>query len=187
MEKPPVTISMVSLIKKGEEMLEEIRKRRSVRKYEDKPVSDEKIEQLLRAAMQAPSARNLQPWEFIVLKDKKTLAIIPEFHPYSAMVPSAGAAILVCGNMKRQSHIGYIVQDCSAAVQNILLEVVNQELGAVWLGIYPREERMQGMKKLFNLPDYIMPVALISIGVPAEHPEFEDRHDGTRIHNEQWS
>lgn len=161
-------------------------KRRSIRKYKDEPVPDNKIETLLRAAMQAPSARNKQPWEFIVVKKKEILKKIPDFHPYSSMVPSAGVAILVCGNMKHQSHRGYIIQDCSVAVQNMLLEAVNQELGAVWLGIYPREKRMTAMAKLFNLPAHITPVALISIGVPAEQPGDEDRFDSGKIHYNEW-
>lgn len=164
----------------------QIMNRRSIRKYEDKLIPNKKIENILRAAMQAPSARNRQPWEFIVITDKKVLAEIPNYHPYSSMVPSAGAAILVCGNMKLQSHRGYIVQDCSAAVQNILLESVNQELGAVWLGIYPREKRMQGMRELFELPAHIIPIALISIGFPAEQPGLNDRFDNGKISFNKW-
>jgi len=167
-------------------MLKEIQKRRSIRKYIDKPIPEEKLECLLKAAMQAPSARNLQPWEFIVVRDKKMLAEIPEFHPYSSMVPSAGAAILVCGNTERQEMPGYIAQDCSASVQNLLLEAVNQELGAVWLGVYPRKERIEGMVKLFRLPEHIIPVALISIGYPAENPAPEDRYDPEKVHYDTW-
>ncbi len=167
-------------------MLREIRIRRSVREYRDEPIPSDKIESLLRAAMQAPSARNCQPWEFVVITQQQLLNKIPEFHPYSKMVPNAGAAILVCGNAKLQSEPGYIVQDCSAAVQNLLLEAVHQNLGAVWLGVYPREERTKGMIELFDLPDHIIPVALISIGVPAEDPEPEDRFRKEKIHFDCW-
>ena len=167
-------------------MLKEIQIRRSVRKYGDTHIPDDKLESLLRAAMQAPSARNCQPWEFVVITQRALLNEIPEFHPYSKMVANAGAAILVCGNTKLQSEPGYIVQDCSAAVQNLLLEAVHQNLGAVWLGVYPREERMKGMIELFDLPDHIIPVALISIGVPAEVPEPEDRFRKEKIHFDCW-
>ncbi len=167
-------------------MLNEIRIRRSIRKYTDKPITDEKLENLLKAAMQAPSARNLQPWEFVVVRDKDILEKIPDFHPYSSMVPSAGAAILVCGNTDRQEMPGYIAQDCSASVQNLLLEAVNQGLGAVWLGVYPRTERIEGMAKLFRLPEHIIPVALISIGYPAENPAPEDRYDPEKVHYDTW-
>ncbi|MEA3265779.1 MAG: nitroreductase family protein, partial [Candidatus Fermentibacteria bacterium] len=149
-------------------MLDAIRERRSIRKYQNKPVPAEKLETLLRAAMQAPSARNTQPWEFVITEDRDILSRIPDFHPYAGMVPSAGAAILVCGNRELQGEISYILEDCSAAIQNILLEAVNQDIGAVWLGVYPREDRIQGMINLFNLPAHIVPIALISLGFPAE-------------------
>ena len=167
-------------------MLNEIKTRRSVRKYRDGQIPAEKLESLLRAAMQAPSARNCQPWEFVVITQRALLNRIPEFHPYSKMVPNAGAAILVCGNTRLQSETGYIVQDCSAAVQNLLLEAVHQNRGAVWLGVYPREERMKGMIEMFDLPDDIIPVALISIGVPAEVPKPEDRFRTEKIHFDCW-
>ena len=167
-------------------MLEAIRKRRSIRKYRHGEIPEETIEALLRSAMQAPSARNLQPWEFIVVRDRDTLGKIPDYHPYSSMVPGAGAAILVCGNTERQKDPGYIAQDCSAAVQNLLLEAVEQGLGAVWLGVFPRKERIDGMTELFGLPRHIIPVALISVGHPAEEPEYQDRFDAGKVHMEKW-
>jgi nitroreductase len=167
-------------------MLEVIRRRRSIRKYRDLPVDDLVIEELLRAAMQAPSARNLQPWEFIVISDRETLERIPEYHPYSSMVPGAAAAILVCGDKGLLEDPGYLALDCAAAVQNLLLEAVNQDLGAVWLGVFPRSERMEGMTRLFNLPNNIVPVALISIGHPDEDPGMEDRFRPERVHRDSW-
>lgn len=167
-------------------MLEVIRKRRSIRKYLDEPISSGKLDSILRAAMQAPSARNTQPWEFVVTQNKTIMNKIPEIHPYAGMVPSAGAVILVCGNKKLQSETGYILEDCSAAIQNILLEAVNQDLGAVWLGVYPREERIKGIAGLFRLPEHIVPVALVSIGVPGETKEFEDRYKEEKIRWDSW-
>ncbi|MCK4806406.1 MAG: nitroreductase family protein [Candidatus Aegiribacteria sp.] len=167
-------------------MLKEIRQRRSIRKYENRPIPDNILESLLRSAMQAPSARNMQPWEFVVVKDRDILRRIPDYHPYSSMVPGAGAAILVCGNAELQDEPGYIIQDCSAAVQNLLLEAVNQGLGAVWLGIFPRKERMEGMTELFSLPGNIIPVALVSVGYPAEKPGIEDRFAPEKVHYNRW-
>lgn len=167
-------------------MLDVIRKRRSIRKYTGKPVSGEALEELLRAAMQAPSARNLQPWEFVVSRSGPVLESIPGVHPYAGMVPGAGAIILVCGNREIQPEPGYLAEDCSAAVQNILLEAVDQGLGAVWLGVYPREERMAGLSELFRLPAHILPVALVSIGVPGEEKGFEDRYDPGKVHTDRW-
>jgi len=168
-------------------MLNEIRIRRSIRKYKDEPVSDERLEALLRSGMQAPSARNLQPWVFVVSRNRELMKRVPEVHPYSSMVPSAGAVILVCGNTEVQPETGYILEDCSASVQNILLEAVNQKLGAVWLGVYPREDRVRGISELFHLPGHIIPVALVSIGVPGEEKDFEDRFDPAKVHIDRWS
>lgn len=162
-------------------MLEAVRKRRSIRKYTGEPVTRDQIETLLRSAMQAPSARNLQPWEFTVITCRDTLAGIPRVHPYASMVPSAGAAVLVAGNSAVQPEPGYLAQDCSAAVMNILLEAANIGLGAVWLGVYPREERIQGIRELLSLPADILPIALVSIGVPGEEKTFQDRYDPSRI------
>ena len=168
-------------------MLEAIRKRRSIRKYLDITVTGHQLETLFRSAMQAPSARNTRPWEFISVTDRELLSRIPEYHPYSSMVPSAGAAILVCGNKRKQPVTGYLAEDCSAAVQNILLEAVNIGLGAVWLGVYPREERMAGMSELFGLPEHLVPMALISLGVPGEEKPFDDRYDPDLIHENRWA
>ncbi|MCD4709145.1 MAG: nitroreductase family protein [Candidatus Sabulitectum sp.] len=167
-------------------MLEAIRNRRSIRKYAKQAVPPEKLEILLRAAMQAPTARNLQPWEFVVTQNRGIMNRIPEVHPYSQMVRTAGAAILVCGNKKLRNDISYLLEDCSAAVQNILLEAVNQELGAVWLGIYPKEDRVRGISRLFNLPEHIIPIALVSIGIPGETKEFENRYNTGKIHTDCW-
>ncbi len=167
-------------------MLDVIRCRRSVRKYTGEAVSRDVLEELLRAGMQAPSARNLQPWEFVLVTDRDILNRIPEYHPYSSMVPGASAVILVCGDTSRQDNPGYIAQDCAAVTQNILLEAVAQGLGAVWLGVYPKPERINGMRLLFKLPDHVLPVSLVSIGVPGENPEPEDRFDSRRIHLNSW-
>lgn len=167
-------------------MLKVIRDRRSIRKYIDEPVPPGKIESILRSAMQSPSARNLQPWEFVVTQNKAIMNRVPEFHPYAGMVPSAGALILVCGNKSIQGDTNYLLEDCSASAQNILLEVVNQGLGAVWLGVFPREDRVKGISGLFKLPDHIVPVAMISIGVPGEEKDFVDRFDPVKVHADSW-
>lgn len=167
-------------------MLEAIRNRRSIRKFSDEEVPPEKLEALLRAAMQAPSARNLRPRHYLVVKDKESLKGIPEIHPHAAMVPGASAAILVCGDRHVQPENGYLVADCSAAVENILLEAVDQGLGAVWLGIHPREERVAGFAERFSLPSSILPIALVAVGFPGETKDFQDRFDPSRVHWESW-
>jgi len=160
--------------------------RRSIRKYKPQAVPDEIITELLTAAMCAPSAGNEQPWEFVVINDRKLLDRIPEFHPYATMLKEAPVAILVCGDLKREKHKGYWVQDCSAATENMLIAVNEKKLGAVWLGIYPREERVAGLRKLLGIPENIVPFSLIAIGYPAEVKEPADRFDPARVHQNRW-
>ena len=167
-------------------MLDVIRNRRSIRMYTGEPVPMEALESILRSAMQAPTARNLQPWEFVVVTDRDSLRRIPDHHPYSSMVPDAAAAVLVCGNTELQKDPGYLSQDCSAAVQNMLLQAVAEGLGTVWLGVYPNPDRMEGMSRLFGLPEHVLPMALISIGVPGEEIVFDDRFDPAKVHIETW-
>ncbi|MFO7928829.1 MAG: nitroreductase family protein [Candidatus Humimicrobiaceae bacterium] len=166
--------------------MKEIFERRSIRKYTDDPVSDENIEKLLKAAMAAPTAGNQQEWEFIVIKDRHTLNSIPKVHPYATMLKKAPLAIAICADRDRESHVGYWVQDCAAATQNILLEAQHLGLGACWLGIYPREKRVKGLKKILSLPDNVMPLSLVAVGNPADKKKPADRFDKSKIHINKW-
>ena len=166
--------------------MESIFNRKSIRKYTSQPVSDSQIQQLVKAAMAAPSAGNEQPWEFVVLRDRTTLNAIPKFHPYSLMLYEASVAILVCGDLSREKYKGYWVQDCAAATENMLLAAVELGLGAVWLGIYPIEERLTAMRMLLNISETIVPFSLVSIGYPAEQQKPSDRFDASRIHYDRW-
>jgi nitroreductase len=160
--------------------------RRSIRKYTSQPVSDDMIKILLQAAMSAPSARNEQSWEFVIIKDKKTLKQVPSFHPFARHVPEAPVAIVVCGNTKLEAKPGLWALDCSNATMNILLAAHSLGLGAVWTTLYPYEDRMAGMKKLLNLPDNIIPLTIIPIGYPGEKKQREDRFNASKIHSEKW-
>ncbi|WP_028575198.1 nitroreductase family protein [Desulfonatronovibrio hydrogenovorans] len=168
------------------ETIEAILTRRSIRKYKDQPVSPQDVQVLLEAAMSAPSAGNAQPWQFVVITSRDTLDAIPSFHQYSRMLLQAPLAILVCGDLEREKFKGYWVQDCSAATQNILLAAHDLELGAVWLGIYPEKIRINGMRRLLNLPDTIMPLSLVSIGYPDQPWGRADRFDPARVHYDKW-
>jgi len=145
-----------------------IYKRRSIRKYQSTPVPQEKLREFIKAGMNAPSAGDQQPWVFIIIDKRKILDKIPEVHPYSKMLHQAQVAILVCGDIKKEKHKDYWVQDCSAATENILLEIADQDFGAVWLGVYPRQDRVIGIQKMLNLPEHIIPFSLIPVGYPAE-------------------
>lgn len=165
-------------------------KRVSVRKYKTEPVSKEKVEMLLKAGMAAPSARNLQPWEFLVIQNKETLQKIAQLGPNAHMLSEAPLAIVVCGNLDKETeHVkgkNYWVQDCSAVTQNIMLQAVEFGLGSVWIGTFPKEEMMKPLKQFLKLPDNIIPFSTIAIGYAAEDVEPKDKFDKTKVHYEKW-
>jgi nitroreductase len=167
------------------EAMEAILTRRSIRRYASAKVPGELVRELLTAAMSAPSAGNEQPWHFVIIDDRKIMEKIPSFHPYASMLKEAPLAILVCvdGDLGIE---GFLVQDGSAATENLLLAAHARGLGAVWLGIYPRKERVVGMRKLLAMPDSILPLALISLGYPAETIPGEDRYHLQRVHTNRW-
>ena len=138
--------------------MEAILERRSIRKYTSEPVSEDMIKELLKAAMAAPSAGNEQPWHFIVIRDRAILDQIPSVHPYSQMVKQAPLAILVCGDLDLAMHGEMWVQDCSAATENLLIAVQAKGLGAVWLGVYPVEERVSDIRRLLGIPEGVVPL-----------------------------
>ena len=166
--------------------IENILNRRSIRKYSGKHISDEQLELLLKAAMYAPSAVNKQPWHFIIFRDEEIRKKIVEFHPNASMLLKAEAGILVCYDEDLQHDIGYGQVDCSAATQNILLAAHALGLGAVWVGIYPRQNRIDSTHYLFSLPANIKPFSMVSIGYPAEKKPFPERFKKERIHYEKW-
>ena len=162
-------------------------KRRSIRRYKKQIVEKEKIETLLHAAMYAPSAVNKQPWHFIIIDNRDFLNRIMEIHPNASMLKTANLAILICGDETLQHDKGYWIADCGAATENILLAAESLNLGSCWIGIYPREFRMTEIKKLFNLPQYIQPFALVSIGYPDEVKETPERFKPERIFHNVWN
>ena len=167
-------------------VVDAILKRRSIRRYRPEIVDKSVIKELLIAGMYAPSARNQQPWHFLVIDDRGLLDEIMKVHPYASMLPGASFAILVCGDENLELSKGYWSVDCAAATQNILLAAHALELGAVWLGVYPREERQQGIREIVDLPDHVHPFALISVGYPAEEKPVPDRIREDRIRWNKW-
>lgn len=168
------------------EISEAIFTRRSVRKYKDIDIDQSLIDKILAAAMQAPSARNYQPWHFLYTKDKQQLASLSDIHPYGKMLASAGCAILVCGDLSIEPEMGYNALNCAAAIQNILLMAHALNLGAVWLGIFPRKDRMDDFTNFFELPDNIVPIGIVSIGYPDEKIDPINRFDALKIHQIKW-
>ena len=153
----------------------------SIRKYQDRPVEKEKTEAILRAAMQAPSAGNQQPWEFYVVTNKEKLAVLSEVSPYAGMTKYAPAAI-VAVYRKNCAMPEYAQIDLSIAMENLWLETDAQGLGGVWLGIAPREERMQEVEKILSIPDNLRAFAIFPYGYPAEERKQQNRFEESRIH-----
>ncbi len=168
------------------EAMEAILSRRSIRKYAPTPLSDEQLHGVLDAAMNAPSSSNGQPWHFVVIDDRRVLDEIPKFHPYSSMLKEAPVAVVVCGDTSLERSKGVWVQDCSAATENILLAARAQGLGSVWLGVFPIEERVTGVRKLLGLPDNVMPLNIIALGHPGETKPPANRFNVERVHKNRW-
>jgi nitroreductase len=168
------------------EALDAILTRRSIRRYSDKKITDETVNKILEAGMYAPSAVNKQPWHFIVFSEKQKCIAITEIHKSASMLMEAQMAILICYDEKLQHDEGYGVIDCSAATENMLLAAHALGLGACWVGICPRKNRMDGLKNIFGMPENIIPFAIISLGYPAETRTTLKRFNIGRVHKEKW-
>lgn len=166
------------------ETLNAIFTRRSIRKYQNKPLEAEKLNTILQAAMAAPTARNMQSWEFITIQTEEGRNKIIRAHPYSMMLKTAPCAIIVCANMDRA--MPFFQQDAAAAIQNILLCATDLGLGSVWLGVYPNEERTKQISAEFNLPENIIPVGITVLGYSDEEKGRENRFDQAKVHIEKW-
>jgi len=160
--------------------------RRSIRKYLDKEIPNGEINNLLKSAMYAPSAMNSQAWHFVVINQRKKLDEILKVISYAEMLKSAKAAILICGDLNLEKNIDYIQQNCSAATQNLMLCAHGLGLGSCWIGVYPVKDIILGLQDLFKLPEYVVPISLVSLGYPAENPIAEDRFKTEKVHFNQW-
>lgn len=160
--------------------------RRSIRQYTTSAIEKDKIDTMLKSAMYAPSAMNYQPWQFLVIDDHKILLDIQKIITHAEMLKQAKLGILVCGDLEKDKSLEYNVQNCSAASQNILLAAHGLGLGAVWIGVFPDEDVISAIKKLFHLPDHIVPVALIAMGYPAEEKQVEERFIRSKVHFNKW-
>lgn len=161
--------------------------RRSIRKYKNKPVSDIDLKKIISCGMHAPSAVNKQPWHFIIFRDQRITEKLIQVHPNANMLLGANAGILVCYDTQLQHDEGFGPIDCSAATQNILLAAHGLNLGACWIGIYPRQERMNTLQEAFNLPEHVIPFSVISVGYPDEVKRQPERFNKDRIHFEGWN
>lgn len=161
--------------------MNEIFLRQSIRKYTDEPVSQQDIEDLLKAGMQAPSAVNQQPWEFYVVTDKELLKKLSEVAPHSKPLADAPLGI-VLAYRKNATEVSYAPTDMALCAENIMLEAVSLKLGSVMLGIYPNKGRIEAVRELLDIPESLEPFTILSIGHPAESRKIQERFDPSRIH-----
>ncbi len=162
-------------------------KRKSIRKYLSIKVDRELLSHLCYAGMQAPSAHNAKPWEFLIIDDKEIISLVSTFSPYATFAKDAPALIVVLlDTTKTVKKYPKWEQDLSAATQNILLELTDKGLGGCWLGLYPNEERMEEVSRMCSLPSHILPFSVISLGYPQEEYHNVDKRDPALIHINQY-
>ena len=170
------------------EQLQFIFGRRSIRVYQPGQVGEAAITKLLQAAMAAPSAVSKDPWRFVVTQKPETLARLAGVLTNGCMLNTAGLGITVCADLEaaHDRQLSYALQDCSAATENLLLAVHALGLGACWLGIHPREDKIREVKKILGLPVQVMPVSCLCIGCPGEVKEPRTRFNPEYVHWEKW-
>ena len=170
------------------ETLESILGRTAIRSYQDRAVSADTLELLLRAGMAAPSCVNLQPWEILVLTDKETKEKAVRGMGCNEFVSTAPVVIIPCVNMHKifDGDTYNWMADLSAVSENILVAAKSLGLGGCWVGGWPNEERVGGLRREFNLPEHIIPVSVLPIGYPAEHPAPKDKWKPEKVHYNVW-
>jgi len=168
--------------------LEFILGRRSVRVYSPGEIDDRTVTRLLEAAMAAPSAMTKDPWRFIVVRQAAALSMFAAALPGGKMLSTASLAIVVCGDLNAafEQQLSFLLQDCSAAIQNLLLAAHAVGLGACWVGVHPGESAVRRVKELLGLPNPIIPVAVIALGHPGEDPGPRTRFNADSVHLEKW-
>jgi len=172
------------------DVFEAIKSRRSVRAFTNEPVSEEEVVKLIDTARWAPSAGNIQPWEFVVVRDSEIKRGLSAAALDQTFIEEAPVVIVVCANHLRSARgYGsrgvnlYCLQDTAAATQNMLLAAHALRLATCWVGAFQEEEA----RKVLHIPSGIRPVAIIPVGHPAEKPEVPERRPLSEIvHHETF-
>ena len=169
-------------------MLETILGRRSIRRYTPEPITPDAMEQILRAGMTAPSARNARPWQFVVVDDRGIMDAIRAVHPYASPLTTAAAAVVLCGDPDGdpRGHDEFWQQDCGACAENMLLAAHEMGLGGVWMGVWPNETIAGVLRQLLGIPEKVLPFCVLAFGHPAEEGSRPDRFEPWRIHRNKW-
>jgi nitroreductase len=168
------------------ELIDCMFQRRSIRRYKEKHVDRETLELLIKAAMAAPTACNNQPWEFIAIREKETMDNLRKKLVMGRY--NAPAAIVVCGNMKLAmgglKH--HWDQDCSAALENILLAATALGLGSIWIGVYPIPSFIESVREALNIPEYVVPLGIAYVGYADEEKEPRTQYNEKRVYWEKY-
>ena len=171
------------------EAIDNIFTRVSVREFTGEKISAEQIDTLLRAAMAAPSAINKQPWAFIVVTDEAIIEKLGEALPYSRCSNHPAVAFIPCGDLSKAipgEMANFWINDVSAATENLLLAAHAMGLGAVWTGLHPDMNRATMVQQMLGLPEHIIPLCVVPVGIPAEHPDIKDKYKPENIHYNGW-
>ncbi|MDR0691416.1 MAG: nitroreductase family protein [Prevotellaceae bacterium] len=165
-----------------------ISQRKSVRHFTDREISDGQVEVLLRAAMAAPSAKNKQVWEFVVINERSELDRLATLLPYAKMLSQAPVAIVICGDVSKNTEESELnwVADCSAAAENLLLAAESLGLGAVWTAAFPYADRMDAVRQITGIPEHIVPLCVVPVGHPGKDEPVKDKWHPEKIHYNQW-
>ncbi len=166
--------------------LDAIFTRRSIRKFTSKPIEDAEVNTLLQAAMAAPSAGNAQPWRFIVVREKESFEAIAKLHPYAQMAKESSVCIVVCADLQAEKYPGFWVQDCSAAIENMLLAARALNIGTVWTGVTPVADRAAAFKEYFDLPQQAEVLGIVVCGYTDQEFKKRDTYDAAKIFTEKW-
>jgi len=169
-------------------MLTAIRKRRSIRQFKNQKVPDSILEEILKAASFAPSARNTKAWEFIIIKNKETRDKLAQMKPHSTFANLAPVILILCSK-----DWDYWIEDLSIVVENIYLECTNQGLGTCCIQVrgcktFDQTDCEEYVKNLLNIPKEYRILCIMPIGYPDEQmPEHsDDEFNKEKIHYEKW-
>ena len=168
------------------DILEGIKTRRSVRQFSTKRVDKDAIHTMVEAGFCAPSARNLRPRHFLVVEDPKKLETLSTLAPNFQRFTAGRLVLVVAGDTGIQPKSEFLIEDCAAAVQNILLAAHALGLGAVWCGVGMNSPGQQGLASELNMPTGLLPLAVVVVGHPAERPEPVSRWEEEKVHWEEW-
>lgn len=171
------------------EFLDIIYQRRSIREFTDATIEKEKMIEIIRAGMAAPSSENEQPWHFVVVDDREVLKEMSDFMWAAPVLKKCTCAIIVCADIENINNPddGWWIQDCSATTQNMLLETEYQGLGGVWIGVYPEKDFVDSMVKVLGTPEKVIPFAIVAIGHKAVLKEPIKRYYSDRVWRNGWS